>query len=290
MPATIGATVRRPKAGSVQNTSGNSRSTGRRRARVSADRRLAERASSPSRWRVAASGVPLRTWSTSARTSGRAASPHDRWSAESASVTGTPRSMDTAARPRSSRVGSGAHRARIGSADGTVCPAETSSTSRSIRSGRSSGSVDASSARARRNRRQRRSTMAPATTLDTRIGSRTAIDAAMATPAPSRASASGRGGSPPIVRSRRPRATSGRCRGTIRRRSRRATARPLRRRPPPITTAATAASATASAVTRPVPRAGASTAPRRGRGCRPPPDTPSPPVWPARTAPTWGRR
>ena len=268
MPATIGATVRRPKAGNVQQTSGNSSSTGRRRARRSAARRRVALASSPSRRRVSPSGTPLRRWSVIAWSSGRAGSPHSVVRSASASMTGTPRSIESTVAMSPGLAVGGAHRARTGRAVGIVIPAPIESRRRSITSGRS-WRTGAGPALARRILRQRRaSDHAPkATSVGTTPTSTHAPSPR--THRPTHASRRSSGARPAAVRRIRPIASSGRGRGAgLRTPTRPTLGRVAMRGPTTSSTAITAATERIVGVTRPAAPAGASTS-HRGRRGRP---------------------
>lgn len=289
MPATIGATVRRPNAGNVQQTSGNNSSTGSRRARRSAARRRADRASSPSRRRVSTSGAPLRTWSAIARSSGRAGSPH--WSDRSARTvaTGTPRSTDRAADESPARACGGAQRASTGNAAGMVSPAPSDNRRRSITSGRSS-TIGAVSVCARRRCRQRAASAQAHRSPSAGTTPTTRQRATARAHRPARASRTGSGARPAAVRRIRPSEVSGRGRGAgFEAPGRSATRAGLATGPIARSTATAAQMEMTVEFTRRAARAGASTSRRGRRGrCRPR-CTPSPPVYAAGISPNQDR-
>ena len=291
MPATIGATVSSPNAGSVQKTSGNSSRTGRRRARRSAARCRMTLASSASRRSVSFNGAPVRTWSVSARRSGRAASPQSAPRPSSATATGTPRSIDVAAEASPGRACGGDHRARTGSAAGTVSPAPSASCSRSTTSGRSSSIGPPWSAFDRRSRRHRRaSSHAPCapsagTTPIRRHPARTRVHR------PARSSRCGCGALPAVVRRMRPTPVT----GCDRRAGRATPSRPealdgSAAGPIASSTAVAAHTDTTTAVTSRSGPGGASTAPRRRRASRRRRCTPNPPASAGGRRQTPGRR
>ena len=296
MPATMGATVSSPKAGRVHRTRGNRSSTGRRRARVSAARRRRDRAAVPTRSRTGPSAVPWRRWSATARTSGRAGSPHVCSSESRESARPAPARTARCIESRAWRRDGGAQRTSTGRAAGTVSPAPVVSDRRSMRSGRSASTARRSSAArcARRRRHRTARVMVPAPDR-ARTGPTSPTATTRATTQPTRRSATGSARSPTRARHHRPTAA-----GTVPQdRAGRERAGPTRRarggaatspaRESARTVARPAAMAPATAIIERSSPAGPSTWHRRHRAgarrrCRP-----TPPGSRTGSAPTWDR-
>ncbi len=269
MPATMGATVSRPNAGSVHSTSGKRRRTGSRRARVSAARRRSSRPAAPTRSSGGPRGAPLRTCSARARNRGRPAAAHRGSSDESASTRGTPARVARWTASTSSRSDGGAHRARTGRAAGMVRPAPTVRVSRSTRSGRSDSTARWSCRRRWRVWCQRRPSAVAAARQRAGTGPNATAIRLRTTPRPARRSAGGCGRRPRRRRHHRPmpsRSARPDGRRLVGRRDGSALIRVGACRPGSTSTMTATAAPTASAFIVPAGRDGSSMRRRRRRG------------------------